>query len=96
MTRQKINRISAVAPVVMSLLALGVVLVVVVTGWERGLKDEGAGAHIFQLLVLLQTPFILAFLATANWGRLMSVARPATTQIAALGLAIGSVAFFRL
>ena len=95
-TRQNINRISAVIPVVMSLLALGVVLVVVTTGWERGLQDEGAGAHIFQLLIVLQAPFILAFLATADWGRLMNVARPAAVQVATMALAIGSVALFQL
>ena len=96
MTRQKINRICAAIPIVMSLLALGVVLVVVTTGWERGLQDEGAGAHIFQLLIVLQAPFILAHLATADWGRFMSVARPAAVQVATLALAIGSVTLFPL
>ena len=67
MNRQKINRISAIMPVILSLLALLDVMFVVITGWERHLKDEGAAAHIFQLLIVAQTPFMLAYFATANW-----------------------------
>jgi hypothetical protein len=47
MNRQKINQISTVVPVIMSLLALAVVLVVVTTGWERHLKHEGTAAIYF-------------------------------------------------
>jgi hypothetical protein len=97
MNRQKINRISAIAPVILSLLALLDIMIVVTTGWERHLKDEGAAAHIFQLLIVTQAPFVLAFFATANWGgRVMSIARPLAFQILAIGLAFGFVAFFRL
>jgi len=96
MNRKKINRISAVTPIVMSLMALGLVVTTVTTGWERVLKDEGAGAHIFQLLIVLQVPFLVAFVATAEWNRFMRVAWLAGLQIAALGVAIGSVAYFKL
>src|SRR5438552_274619 len=61
MNRQKINHISAIVPIVMSSLALLTVLAVITTGWERNLKDEGAAAHIFQILVVAQIPFTLAF-----------------------------------
>ncbi|MDE2112417.1 MAG: hypothetical protein KGJ79_14835 [Alphaproteobacteria bacterium] len=93
---QKINRVGAVAPTVMSLLALSIVLVVATTGWERQLKDEGAAAHIFQLLIVGQLPFIAIFLATANWKRLTQIAKPIAVQVCALVLALGSVAFSRL
>jgi hypothetical protein len=91
-----VNRIGAIAPVAMSLLALSLVLLSVTTGWERGQKDEGAAAHIFQLLIVGQLPFIAAFLFTANWRRAPAVAQPIALQLGALALAVGSVAFFRL
>ena len=96
MSRQRINSISAIAPVVMSLMAFLIVLMVVITGWERNLKDEGAAAHMFQLLMVAQMPFILAFLVTANWKRGLRIARPLGIQFVAIGLALGSLAFFHL
>jgi hypothetical protein len=96
MNRRKINRIGAIAPVVMSLAALFIVLMVVSTGWERNLPDEGAAAHIFQLLIVTQIPFVLAFLVTADWNRFMQVARSLAFQIISIGIALGSVAYFRL
>ena len=80
----------------MSLVAFAVVLIAVLTGWgDRG-TDEGAGAHIFQLLIVAQIPLVLAFLATADWQRPTQVIKPIALQAAALFLAFGSVAFFRL
>jgi hypothetical protein len=97
MNREKINRISALVPVILSLLAFLDVMIVVTTGWERHLKDEGAAAHVFQLLIVAQAPFILAYFATANWGdRVVSIARPLAVQLLAIGAAFGIVAFFRL
>lgn len=93
---ERINRIGAVAPVVMSLVALAIVGVVVATGWERGLKDEGAAAHIFQLLIAGQLPFMAAYLLTANWKRSFEAAKPISLQLGALVLAVGSVAVFGL
>lgn len=92
--RQAINRVCAIAPVVMSLIALLMVLIVVTTGWERHLKDEGAAAHIFQLMIVLQGPFVLAFLATATWNRTVTIALPLAFQVLAIGLAFGALAFF--
>lgn len=96
MTRRKINRISAIAPIVMSLLAVLIVLIAVTTGWERNLTDEGAAAHLFQILIVAQLPFILAFLVTADWKRLIQVARPLALQALCIGLAFCSVAYFKL
>jgi hypothetical protein len=41
-------------------------------------------------------PFILAFLVTADWKRLMRVAGVVSLQAAAVALAFGPVAFFKL
>jgi len=80
----------------MSLLALFIVLVVVMTGWQRHDRDEGTAAYLFQLLIVLQIPLFAIFLATANWRRLGAIARQVLFQLAALSLAFGSVAYFRL
>ena len=93
---QRANRIGTLVPTIMSVSALAVVLIVVTTGWERHLKDEGAAAHIFQLLIVGQLPFILAFFATANWRRPVRAMRPIIFPIVTLALALGSVAFFSL
>jgi hypothetical protein len=96
MPRQKLNRISAIAPFVMSLAAFILVLVAVAIGWDQGAKDEGSAAHIFHLLVALQIPFVLAFLFTAEWKRFTRVVGMLFLQAAAVALAFGPVHFFKL
>jgi hypothetical protein len=96
MLRQKINRMSAIAPLAMSVLAFILVLVAVATGWDAGKTDEGSAAHIFHLLIALQLPFIVAFLATADWKRFMRVVATVSFQVAAIALAFGPVHFFKL
>jgi hypothetical protein len=95
-SREGINRASAVIPILMSLLVFLLVLAVITTGWERGLKDEGAAVHIFQLLIVAQIPFLITFLMTADWKRAVRLLRPMAFQAAALLLALGPVAFFKL
>ena len=96
MNRDTLNKIGAIAPVVLSLAALALLLFALATGWERGLKDEGAVAHSFQLLIALQVPFILAFLVTSDWNRLARIGRWAAIQAGALALALAPVAILRL
>jgi hypothetical protein len=96
MSRQTLNRIGAIAPVIMSLMALGMVGFQAATGLFRGGPDEGAPAHIFQLLVMLQPPFILMFLATADWQRIGQIVPPVVLQVGGLALVVGSVAFLRM
>jgi hypothetical protein len=96
MTRDRINRISGGVAVVMSLLALAIVLGVVTTGWERHLKDEGIAAHLFQLLIAGQIPFLAAFLATIDRAHLKRVMRLGVLEAGSLALAFGCVAYFRL
>jgi len=96
LSRLLINRISAIAPFVMSLAALLLVLVAVATGWDEGEKDEGSAAHIFHVLIALQIPFILAFLMTANWKRFLRVVGVVSLQAAAVAMAFAPVRFFKL
>jgi hypothetical protein len=96
MRRETINRISAIVPIVMSTLAFLLALAAGVAGWDKGAADEGALAHAFQLLIVAQVPFCLAFLGTANWHRLPIVARTAILQTAAGLAAFAPVAYFNL
>ena len=70
-----INRISGKVVLVLSVLALLTVL----TGFTQPPQveaDEGAGAHIFQLLIVALMPTILLFLATADWKQPLRSVRP--------------------
>ncbi len=96
MNRQKINRICGVIPIVLSLLAFSLVVFAVRTGWGQGGTDEGAGAHIFQLLIAAEVPFLLAFMATADWEQLGRPARLMSLQAVCLVIAFAPVAYFRL
>jgi hypothetical protein len=96
MTRAQINWWTGRLPVAMSLVALGIVALVVTTGWERHLHDEGAAAHLFQLLMVGEIPLIGLFLLTIERGGARRAARLAIAQGILIALALGSVAFFRL
>jgi hypothetical protein len=96
MNRRTLNRIAWIVPLVFSGLAFAVVLLAVATGWDKGDPDEGPPAHIFQLLILAEAPFILLYLFTAEWRAVRQTARPLIFQAAGLILALGSVAFFHL
>ena len=94
--REQINGASGAAPVVLSLLALGIALFAGLSGAERGATDEGALAHIFQLLIVAELPIIAVFLGTANWKRIGSIVRPLALQAGGVMLAFGAVAYFNL
>ena len=65
MDRRQINRITTAGLVTLPLFAL---VDVVVLGYLRPpLADEGTGAHLFQLAIVLMAPVGLVFLATADW-----------------------------
>ena len=95
MSRQEINHISAIAPLVMSLLAFAIVLLAVSTGWGMVPGDEGPAAHSFQILIALQMPFILVFLATADWGRWRWVTSRMILQAGAIVLAFRPGSLFQ-
>ena len=60
-----LRRPSAFLPLAMSLAALGVVIAHVVLVGTQPQADEGAAAHLWQLLMAAQLPIILWF--AARW-----------------------------
>jgi len=73
MDTQRINQVSTIGLTVLSLIALMDVLLL---GYLRPpLADEGAGAHIFQLSILLLVPTGILFLATTDWTQPTRIAR---------------------
>jgi len=55
------RRISAAAPILMSLMALVVILVALAAGDPAREPDEGTAAHLFQLLLVGQAPIVAFF-----------------------------------
>ena len=88
MHRQQMNRVSGRTLTVLSLIAL---LTVVSGYFQPPQPDEGAAAHIFQLSILAFVPVMLVFLATADWRRPGSSARPLILPGVALVLAFGAL-----
>ena len=87
-TQQQLNRISGMALVLLSVTALGVVL------WgytQPPLSDEGTGAHIFQLAIVMLVPVTLFFLATADWSRPSRTGWPLAIALTATALAFAGL-----
>lgn len=76
---------SAVLPVLMSLAALALVGVSVAVNGRGHASDEGAAAHIFQILVVAQVPVIGFFIL--RWMRSQPLACLAMLAVQALALA---------
>jgi hypothetical protein len=72
---------------VLSLMALLTVLSGYTQPRDPAPTDEGAGAHIFQIAIVLLAATFMVFLLTADWKRPGSVARrlavPAAAVVAA-------------
>lgn len=85
MTRRTTNRICMVLPVVCSIGALALVLGNVAAGVPPQ-ADEGTAAHLFQLLIVVQFPLVILFMATADW------TRPARPLLALLVQALAGAA----
>ncbi len=80
MLTQRVNRVSGIALMLLSLTAFLVVL------WgftQPPLPDEGTGAHIFQLSIAALLPVGLVFLATTDWNAPGRSARPLLVSAAA-------------
>ena len=95
MSKPRLNQILAIAPVVLSAFALSLVVMSLVAGWERKLKDEGAAAHTFQLLIVSQVPIVFTYLMTANWTRWRKVVGHLVLQGAAILVAHGASLIFQ-
>jgi uncharacterized YccA/Bax inhibitor family protein len=88
MHARQINRVSGRVILVLSLVAL---LTVLIGYTQPPLPDEGTGAHIFQLSIVVLAPMLLLFLATADWRRPSQSVRPLALPAAALVLAFGAL-----
>ena len=79
---------SAIAPIAMSLAALSVVLITMATGLAKPQADEGAVAHVWQLLMAGQLPILGWF--TLQWLRrdVRSGLPVLALQVAAFGAAL--------
>ena len=93
-TRNKIDRLCAIVPIALSVLDCVWVLGNVASG-ANSASGEGLGFKVFWLLIALQIPFILGYLATANWRHWRGTAG-VILQVPALILAFAPVAYFKL
>ena len=90
------TRFSAVAPLVMSLAALALVIGrIALVGTARQV-DEGALAHLFQLLIVCQVPIVVFF--AIKWLRRIpkQALEVLAVQALAVAVACAPVAYFNL
>jgi hypothetical protein len=88
MLGQHINRVSQIAVIVLSLIALLCVLSGLIQA-PQPQTDEGAGAHIFQLSIVAFVPTTLLFLATADWSQPLRSARKLAFPLVIVMVAFG-------
>ena len=55
MRGETVNRVCAIVPIVMSVLAVLLLVFAFATGWGQGHGDEGAAAHLWQVLIGMVT-----------------------------------------
>lgn len=99
MTTQQLNRWSALAVLALSFAAALLVVVgasvTILSGGRPGPPhDEGAAAHVFQLLIAALVPATVVFLATAEWQAPVRVARALALAGAFLVVAFGVLYYF--
>lgn len=99
MRAQQVNRVSTIGLIVLSLTALLPLLAVAVRAVLTGHmptpeRDEGAGAHIFQLSIVALLPMGLLFLATADWTKPLRSVRRLAFPAGAVVLAFGILYYF--
>ncbi|MBV8551544.1 MAG: hypothetical protein JOY54_09605 [Acidobacteriaceae bacterium] len=89
MNGHKMNRVSSVILIILSLTAL---LAVVSGYFQPPQPDEGAAAHIFQLSIMMLVPTLLVFLRTADCEQgFLRSARILAFPAAALAAAFGAL-----
>jgi uncharacterized YccA/Bax inhibitor family protein len=86
-TRQ-LNRVCGIGLILLSLSAV----IVVLWGYTQPpLADEGTGAQIFQLSIVMLLPVTLVFLTTADWSRPSRAAWPLAIAVAATVVAFAAL-----
>lgn len=96
MTAPTLNRIACLGALVCPLAAFGLVSLAIVARWAKPEPDEGALAHLFQLLVGAGSVSVLVFAATADWRTTRSAAVWLALQLLALATAVIPVAVLKL
>lgn len=95
MSGQRINRISGIGMMALSLAALLLIGIGYIAGYTQPPRpppqDEGTLVHIFQLTIVAVVPTILLFLASADWRQPLRAARPLAFAAVALVLAFGAL-----
>lgn len=66
MTADAVNRLVRPVPLILSLCACALAIGAILSGATRA-PDEGWQAHLFQLLMVAQLPFIAIVLLTGRW-----------------------------
>lgn len=95
MDASRVKRFCEVAPIVMSLISLGLVIEGAIEFGNHPPADEGWQAHIFQILMVIQLPIIAAF-AAMNRRSLRRSLPTLGVQILLWVVALGAVRFFSL
>jgi hypothetical protein len=92
MNARAVNRVSAGLVIFLSLTALLPIVLVLLRIALTGQvsppeRDEGTGAHVFQLSIAGLVPALFVFLASADWARPWRVARTLALPVVAVALA---------
>lgn len=95
MDSRTVKRVTAFAPIVMSLVALAIVIEGHFEFGSHPPADEGWQAHLFQLLMVLAVPIILLYIAI-SWRTLKQAWPILTVQVILWLLALGALRFFAL
>ena len=96
MVSSPFTRPSAFVPLIMSLCALAIVLAHVALAGAAHEADEGAAAHVFQILIASQAPIIAFFAITALQRAPREALLVLAVQVAAIGAALAPVWYFNL
>jgi heme/copper-type cytochrome/quinol oxidase subunit 4 len=89
--RPKLNRLSTIIMMVLSLIALLMVLSGYIFPAHAHATDEEDAAHIFQLSIAALVPTIILFLVTADWQKPMRTMRPLIFSSAILAIAFAAL-----
>ena len=89
---RRLNRALLVAPVICSMIALALVLGNVAAGVPHQ-ADEGTAAHVFQVMIVVQLPLVISFIATADWKQTLRLALALAAHALAAAAALGPLAW---
>jgi hypothetical protein len=95
MDSRTVKRVTAYAPIIMSLAALAIVVEGHFEFGSHPPADEGWQAHLFQLLMVLAVPIILLFIVI-SWRTLKQAMPVLAAQVILWLLALGALRFFNL